>query len=557
MFKRRWLVAWRLIRSGNLKELLVRTFRFLKIRLKKKLKVDYSHWRKKWVEINDEDRKQIAIKIDSLPRLPSFTFILNSKKIDNASVHSSVRSITNQLYPNWVLHIDDSELSESDFYDQFFSLDDIRVKLGNPEKHELGDWIVELDSKTQLHEAALFSCAVSLLENPKTKIIYGDHDHINSSGFFCDPHMKPDWNHDLFKSLNYLDPFVAFDKKLFETTQFETSDRHDFLMNAIGHLEEDEILHIPHILSSLEIKNGTGHLQPPTRRIKYELEDPSPKVSILIPTRDQGAMLKRCLRSVYENTDYEDFEIVLVDHDTSEREAIEVIRAFAQKSNFHVLNFSGPFNFSALMNRASEIAKGEILVLLNNDTEIFDPEWLTELASQVLRPEVGVVGALLLFSDETIQHAGVHPGLNGLMGHGHKHLPSDNSGYFSRLKTVHEVAAVTGACLAIEKKTWVDVGGLDEESLPVAYNDIDLCLKVREKNLRIIFSPYAKLFHHESVSRGIDKPVENNKRLQGEIRTMKERWGDSLFHDPAYSPNLSKEGGSFKLSNNPVSLKIF
>ncbi len=557
MLKRRWLTSWRLIRSGNFRELVYRVFIFIKTHFKENTVINYEQWRKKWVELSDEDRKQIVTKIDSLPRLPSFTFILNSKKTDIDSVDSSVRSIVNQLYPNWVLHISNSELSESDFSDQFFSLDDMRIKHGNPDEHELGDWIVELDSKTQLHEAALFSCAVSITGNPKAKIIYGDHDHVDSSGFFCDPHMKPDWNHDLFKSLNYLDPFIAFDKKLFETTQYQTSNRHDFLMNAIRHLEEEEILHIPHILSSLKIKNGTEHLEPPTKRIKYELEDPSPKVSILIPTRDQGAMLKKCLSSIYENTDYEDFEIILVDHETSEREAMEVIGAFAQKSNFRVLNFSGPFNFSALMNRAAEISKGEILVLLNNDTEIFDPEWLAELASQVLRPEVGVVGALLLFNDGTIQHAGVHPGLNGLMGHGHKHLPSGDSGYFSRLKTVHEVAAVTGACLAIEKETWVDVGGLDEESLPVAYNDIDLCLKVREKNLRVVFSPYAKLFHHESVSRGIDKPVEDNKRLQGEIRTMKERWGDSLFHDPAYSPNLSKEDGSFKLSNNPVSLKTF
>ena len=557
MFKRRWLTARRLIRSGNFTELLVRIFRFLKIRLKKKTKVDYSHWRKKWVELNDEDRKQIAVKIASLSRMPSFTFILNSKKIDIASVESSVSSIVNQLYPNWVLHINDCELSESDFSDRFVSLDNIRIKRGNPDKHELGDWIVELDPKTRIHEAALFSCTVSILENPKTKIIYGDHDHVNSSEFFCDPHMKPDWNHDLFQSFNYLDPFIAFDKELLETMQCETSDRHDFLLHAIRHLEEDEILHIPHILSSLEIENDTGHLEPATKRIKYELASPPPKVSILIPTRDQGIMLKRCLKSIYENTDYENFEIVLVDHETSEREAIEVIRTFAEKSNFRVVNFSGSFNFSALMNRAAEIAEGEILVLLNNDTEILDREWLTELASQILRPEVGVVGALLLFSDETIQHAGVHPGLNGLMGHGHKHLPSDDSGYFSRLKTVHEVAAVTGACLAIEKKTWIDVGGLDEELLPVAYNDIDLCLKVRRKNLRVIFSPYVKLFHHESVSRGIDKPVENNKRLQEEIRTMRERWGDSLFYDPAYSPNLSKEGGSFKLSDAPESIKNF
>ena len=205
---------------------------------------------------------------------------------------------------------------------------------------------------------------------------------------------------------------------------------------------------------------------------------------------------------------------------------------------------------------AAGVATGQVLISLNNDTEIVEPEWLTELVSHVSRPEVGVAGALLLFGDNTVQHAGIHPGEGGLMGHGHKHLSGESSGYFSRLKAVHEVAAVTGACMAIEKSTWFELGGLDQENLAVAYNDVDLCFKARKKGLRVIFTPFSKVLHHESVSRGFDNDPAINDRLKKELKTMKDRWGEFIEYDPAYSPNLSFDGGSFKLAENPRSLNL-
>ena len=202
-----------------------------------------------------------------------------------------------------------------------------------------------------------------------------------------------------------------------------------------------------------------------------------------------------------------------------------MIQEYSAHNNFRVENFSGAFNFSAIMNYAASLAEGDVLVLLNNDTEIVEPDWLTELVSQVSRPEVGVAGPLLLFGDGTIQHAGIHPGLGGLMGHGHKHLPDGSPGYFNRLKAVHEVAAVTGACLVIKKSTWDELGGLDEKNLPVAYNDVDLCIKARQRGLKIIFTPFSKVVHHESVSRGVDTPPKRNERLKGEIQAMQDKWG--------------------------------
>ena len=263
------------------------------------------------------------------------------------------------------------------------------------------------------------------------------------------------------------------------------------------------------------------------------------------------------MSSLREVTDYPDLELVVVDHETTEARARAILESLESDTNTRVISFSGPFNFAAMINRAAEAASGDVLVLLNNDTEIIDSGWLTELVAQVSRPEVGVVGALLVFSDGTIQHAGVHPGVSGLMGHGHKHLPSDSPGYFGRLTVAHETAAVTGACLAIQATTWQHLGGLDEEHLAVAYNDIDLCLKSRQAGLWVVLSPHARLVHHESESRGLDDDPEHNDRLAGELALMQERWGGVLKADPAYSPNLEFDGGRFQLARVPQKMPVW
>ena len=440
---------------------------------------------------------------------------------------------------------------DSDSFERLSIFDDSRVKIVTQETSELDDWVIELAQEVELHELSLLVIAKSIIQNPEIAIIYGDHDHIDSSGIFCDPHMKPDWNPDLFAAMNYLEPLVVCKKELWDSAKETVKDRYEVLSKATNRVAPNKIFHIPHVLSTLQTTNDLNHLEPACNRVVYDLPEPMPPVSILIPTRDQGEMIERCLESLFERTNYKNFEVVLVDHETSEARAVKAIKKFKEKENTKVVDFRGSFNFSSMMNLAAKKADGEVLVLLNNDTEIIQPEWLTELVSQVSRNEVGIAGALLLFADGTIQHAGVHPGEGGLMGHGHKHLSGESYGYFSRLKAVHEVAAVTGACLCIEKNTWFDLGGLDEKNLSVAYNDIDLCFKAREKGLRVIFTPYAKVIHHESISRGPDNDPVINSRLSKELETMKNRWGEFIKIDPAYNPNLRSDGGSFKLASEP------
>jgi len=549
------MTAWRLFRSGKFGEIFVRSLNTLN-NPSVKHEVDYTKWHKTWVDLNDHKRNQILANIESLPQRPSFAlFLFVDAEDSNPSLFfQTIQSVRAQLYPDWVLFIvNDSPNAplDPDFSEKIESLGDSRIKVNPVATSEVPyGWVCVLPSETQLHEAALFIAAVSLIENSQTEIMYCDHDHLNVQGEFCDPHMKPEWNPDLFAAMNYMAPLVICKRDLWEHRSW-LANEYDFLLNVTKTLSSEAILRMPYVLASVRISDDRSHLAPPVRRIEYDVPTPAPLVSILIPTRDQGKMLQRCLNSIYEKTSYSNFEIVLVDHQSSEKNALKVIESYRDTENFQLVDFSGHFNFSAMMNRAAVVAKGRVLILLNNDTEIIEPEWLTELVSQVSRPEVGIVGALLLFGDESIQHAGVHPGVGGLMGHGHKHLPGDSSGYFNRLKAVHEVAAVTGACLAIEKSTWVDLGGLDEENLAVAYNDIDLCFKVRKEGLRIIFTPFARLLHHESVSRGVDSDPSRNQRLNSEIKVMNDRWGDMLESDPAYSPNLNSAGAGFNLSEEP------
>tara|TARA_X000001036_G_scaffold433966_1_gene472512 strand:+ start:13 stop:1656 length:1644 start_codon:yes stop_codon:yes gene_type:complete len=541
------MTAWRLLKSGDLKQLLSRTSNFFR-RTNLRATVDYSEWRKVWVEVSSEERFRLVAIADSLPPDISFTLLLSSDREDPMLLFKTVESVLSQIYSNWVLYILDGDCLSSDLAQKILRKEDSRIRLENPTSSEVSNWVIPLIPGLMLDESALLNVSNSLVENPKTLILFGDHDHVDDSSFYHDPHMKPSWNRDLLASMNYMGPFIVWEKTLWCGNKDKTVDQHELLIEATRNLEGELIVHVPKILTSVHVSGDGSHLLPEARRVTHELPSPEPMVSVIIPTRDRGKMLRKCLESLFDITDYPNFEVVLIDHDSSEKLALRTISEFESKNNFKVTKFVGSFNFSAIINDAAELARGEVFVLLNNDTEIVESGWLTELVSQVCRPEVGIAGGLLLFGDNTIQHAGIHPGVGGLMGHGHKHLPSDSSGYFNRLRAVHEVAAVTGACLAIEKTTWNELGGLDEQHLPVAYNDVDLCLKARQSGLRVIFTPYSVLVHHESISRGIDHDPEHNIRLQNEIKVMEERWGAMLNFDPAYNPNLSFDGGGFNLN---------
>jgi GT2 family glycosyltransferase len=286
--------------------------------------------------------------------------------------------------------------------------------------------------------------------------------------------------------------------------------------------------------------------------VRYALPDQPPLVTLIIPTRDQVDVLRKCIESLKTKTDYPNFEVLVLDNQSSDPATLKYLAALGKDSRFKVIRYDAPFNYSAINNYAVTLAKGEIIGLMNNDIEAIHSDWLHEMVSHVLRPEVGAVGAKLLYSDGTIQHAGVILGLGGLAGHAHKYFDGKSWGYYHRANLTQTLSAVTAACLLVRKSVYEQVGGLDEVNLTVAYNDVDFCLKVREAGYRNIYTPYATLYHHESISRGQENTPEKQARFMREFTFMQQKWGDLLKTDPYYNPNLTQTTEDFGLGNHDV-----
>jgi len=289
---------------------------------------------------------------------------------------------------------------------------------------------------------------------------------------------------------------------------------------------------------------------PNTYRLRWRIPGSRPLVSLLIPTRDQRAILETCIESITAKTEYRNFEILIVDNQSRSADSLEYLAMLEKRGVARVLRFDAPFNFSAINNFAARHARGSILGLLNNDLEVLEGSWLEEMVSHAVRPEIGAVGARLLYPDRTIQHGGIVLGIGGVAGHAHKYAASEAPGYFSRAQLVYNVSAVTAACLLIRHETFENVGGLDE-SFPIAFNDVDFCLRVRELGLRNLWTPFATLLHHESKTRGQEDTAGKRARFRGEMERMISRWGEVLRNDPAYNPNLTLESEDFSLTWPP------
>ena len=278
-------------------------------------------------------------------------------------------------------------------------------------------------------------------------------------------------------------------------------------------------------------------------RIRYNLPSSVPPVSVIIPTKDRIDLLSVCMKGLLEKTNYENFEIAIVDNNSAEAETFEYFEMMEKNDNVSILTFPGEFNFSAINNFAVSKAKGEVLVLLNNDIEVIEEGWLRELVSHASRPGVGAVGCRLYYPDDHVQHDGIIVGMGGVAGYAHPHSKREDSGEFGRSTIVRNYSAVTAAALAIRKSVYDEVGGLDEENLAVAFNDVDFCLRVQETGYKNLYTPFAELYHHESVSRGPDTDPKKAARFEKEALFMKNRWKYFIEDDPHYNPNLSLKGG--------------
>jgi glycosyltransferase involved in cell wall biosynthesis len=464
-----------------------------------------------------------------------------------------------------------------------------------------GEYVAFMDHDDVIRPHALFRVAEALNEDPDIEFLYSDEDKIVGAGTVktdesgsvsgrYDPFFKPDWNPDLFLSHNYINHLVVIKTALVRLVggfrkEYDGSQDYDLLLRVLETVEPERIKHLPYVLYHWRARAGStalGGSEKPVswlagkraleahfarlgqsvivtsspagsiyRRI-YPLPPDPPLVSIIIPTRDKLSVLKPCVESVSAKTTYPNYEILIVDNNSHERSTIEYLDQLArQNSKVRVLRFKEPFNYSAINNFAVSKARGSIIALLNNDIVIITPDWLQEMVSHAIRPEIGAVGAKLLYPDGTLQHGGVITGLGGCAGHAQKHLRKNAPGYFHRAVLVHNVSAVTGACLVVERKIFEQLGGLDEKYLTIAFNDIDLCLKIRQAGYRNLWTPFAEMYHYESMSRGPEDTLEKVARHHQEVATMQQRWGTMLWNDPAYSPILTLEREDFAIASVP------
>jgi GT2 family glycosyltransferase len=435
-----------------------------------------------------------------------------------------------------------------------------------------GDWVAFLDHDDLLEPDALFRNVKWLQDHPEADLIYSDEDKLTEQGFDS-PIFKPDWSPDYFLSCNYICHFTFIRRELVLEaggfrSEFDGAQDYDLFLRVIERTKR--IHHIPRVLyhwrrsvtstadnirrkpgsletgrlaleAHLERQHLAGHISVDWRThaywIKRELTE-SKKISIIIPVRDRIDLLARCLESVTNKTSYAPYEIVVVDNDSESEEA----RAYFSQLKHRVLHYSGPFNYSAINNFAVEQTDSPWLLFLNDDIEVIENDWLTIMAEHVQRPEVGAVGPRLLYPDDTVQHAGVVMGVGGIAEHAFRGLPAEAPGVCRQLQVTRNYSAVTGACLLTRREVFQEVGGFDEEHLPVTFSDVDLCLKMRRAGYLIVYTPFAKLYHHESGTR-------RHSVEPAETGVMQQRWPEVLAYDPYYNPNLSRDRADFALGN--------
>lgn len=559
-----------------------------------------------WIEYVEKPslptNDQVSVEVRGMLHRPVISVIIPVYNTPENYLRACIDSVIAQSYPNWELCIADDNspniqvrkiLEEYQNKDQRIRLifrtsnGHISEASNTALKLASGDYVALLDHDDQLSSHALYFMAQAINVHPQAQILYSDEDKIDIKGNRFDPHFKCDWNPDLFYSQNYISHLGVYKRDLLMRIEgfrlgLEGSQDQDLLLRCLPHVQEKNIVHLPHVLYHWRTVEGSTALAanekgytteagiralrdyfamcnknavqveagelPNTYRVHWPIPEEPALVSLLIPTRDRKSITEIAVCSILDKTTYPNYEILILDNGSVEPETLAWFSSIQKKdSRVKVLRYDYPFNFSAINNFGVKHASGKIIGLVNNDVEVINPEWLTEMVSHAHRPEIGCVGAKLYYSDGRIQHAGVILGIGGIAGHSHKYFSRSHYGYFSRLKLVQSLSAVTAACLIVRKEIYLEVDGLDESELTVAFNDVDFCLKVREAGYRNLWTPYAELYHHESVSRGFEDSPDKQRRFAMEVDVMKKRWSTQLNSDPYYSRNLTLEHEDFSM----------
>jgi GT2 family glycosyltransferase len=550
---------------------------------------EYGRWVRNFDMLSETDRAQIRADIERFASRPVISVVMPVYETPEAILRDAIESVVNQLYPNWQLCIADDASKEPhirkliDAYVQ----KDSRISCSYRESNghisaasnsalalATGDYVALLDHDDVLSEHALYMVAEAIQRHPDADLFYSDEDKLGATGQRSDPHFKPDWSPELFYGQNYLNHLSVYKRSAIEQTGgfrlgFEGSQDYDLALRVIASSKQP-IVHIPHVLYHWRIFKGAGTMSSQNlskatdaaRRALVEhfaqrdtpvaIDDVSgafhrvvrpdpaswPKISVVIPTRDYLEVLEVAIDGLRTKTDYPNLEIVIADNESTRPETLAYL-ADLKEQGVRVIECQGAFNYSDINNKAIDASTGELVLLLNNDISMLDAGWLKEMVRYFTDAKVGIVGPKLLYPDGSLQHAGVTIGLGGVAGHRCVGYPGDAPGRFGRLALAQDVSCVTGACLLIRRSLYDKVGGLDAVNLPVAFNDVDLCLRAQEAGYRIIWTPFAVLKHHESKSRGSDLSGDKLARFQREVQFMRTKWGKRLISDPFSNPNLS------------------
>lgn len=548
----------------------------------------YRRWIERFDTLTETTELYIRDDIASWKGHPRISVLMPVYNTRPAHLQQALNSILNQLYPHWELCIADDcspnpkirkILEDYQQRDErikvCFRTENGRICAASNTALDLctGDFTALMDHDGVLPGHALYHVAKTILQHPEVHIVYSDEDRLNSDGSRYGPYFKCGWNEDLLLSQNYIGHLGVYRTSLLkEIGGFqmgcEGAQDYDLLLRCVERSHRHQIIHIPKILYHCQFQYSPADSDrcTPVRqhcvqayldrkkiaatvvegfagwnRVIYALPEPLPGVSCIVPFRDQAAMTEQCVEGLL-STDYDNLEILLVDNGSTQPEALALYERYTQHPRVRIIRWDRPFNYSEINNMAALQATGDYLALINNDVRVIKPDWLKIMVSHAAQPQVGAVGAKLLFADGTIQHAGVGLGLGraGVAGHLYYRQPAETRMHFDQAQATQQITAVTGACLVLQKQKYFEVGAMNESELRVVYNDVDLCLKLHSSGYKNIYSPYAVLHHLESISRGYDVTKKKQKRFEKETEYMKRTWKEVLVRDMFINPNISK-----------------
>jgi len=544
-----------------------------------------------------EFTQEIEQTIEKFSQKPLLSIIMPVYNVDPKWLQKAIESVQKQWYKNWELCIIDDKSTNQATIQYLQSLNDkqIKIKFSDINKNIAGasndaaamaegEYILLLDNDDEFTPDALYEM-VKKINETDSDFIYSDEDFVDTNDKYSNPHFKPDFSPDLLLSHNYITHLSCFKRSLFEEVgrfdeRFSGSQDYDLFLRMSE--KAQNVVHIPKVLyhwRTLESSTSANSKAKPEAlelskkvleetlkrrgiegwlehgnidhyfRVRYTIKN-DPLVSIIIPFKDKPELLEMCVNSILEKTTYTNFELIGISNNSQEQKTFDLMQEFQKKdTRIHFYEYNIPFNYAKINNYAVEhYAKGEHILLLNNDIEVITPDWIESMLEHSQRKEIGCVGAKLYYPDDTIQHAGIIMGLGGYAGHSHKMLERENLGYFNRLHAIQNLSAVTAACLMVKTSIYHEINGMDDENFKVAYNDVDFCLRVMEKGYKNLFTPYAEMYHHESVSRGYETTPEKIARFDKEKEALYNRHKEILKNgDPYYNPNLTHAKEDFSI----------